>query len=490
MKKKILLVEPAYKTKYPPLGLMKLSTYHKRKGDDVTFVKGCNKKIQYEFWDRIYITTLFSWTWDETVKTIKFYNSTVFNLSNKCFVGGILASLMPKELFNETGIHPITGLLNDPKKIEQGDKVIIDELPPDYEILKQVENANFQYRNTDAYLGYSTRGCVWNCEFCAVQTFEPKYVPYIDIKPMVKQVIDTNGEKQNLLFMDNNVLASPKFDQIIDDIKKLGFVNGAKFGPTKRKRIVDFNQGLDARFLTDHKMKRLSEIPLDPMRIAFDQIKYKDIYVKAVRLAHKHGQTNMSNYILYNYKDTLEDFYERLHINIQLNEEFKKNGSGIKTTIYSFPMRYIPLNAKNRDVDTGNRYWNKRYLRAIKVILNVTKGPVMPGADFFYQAFGRNENEFKAILSMPDDFIRNRLVQNWKKKNDHEKQWMPYVRNWMDAYFDISEKERHALTDILATNNLETMDYEYKNNTTKKVKKLLRFHLEAEDIVHEHKYDR
>ncbi len=480
MKRKILLVEPAYRTKYPPLGLMKISTYHKMKGDDVVFVKGRNTAVQYQYWDRVYIGTLFTWTWKETIETIKFYSATLFNYTGKCFIGGILASLLPDDLFNETGVQPVEGLLNDPKKIDQDDDVIIDDLPPDYEILEQVENVNFKYSNTDSYIGYTTRGCVRSCGFCAVRTFEPEFIPYVDIKKVVEGIIARSGEKQNLVLMDNNVLASPKFDAIIDDIKQLGFVKGATFGKTKRKRIVDYNQGLDARHLNERKMSKLSEIPLEPMRLAFDSIKLKQVYLKAVKLAHKYGQKDMSNYILYNYDDKPEDFYERLRINIELNEEFKN--SSTKTSIYSFPMRYIPLDAKTRDINTGNGYWNKRYLRSVQIIQNVMKGPVMPGKQFFLQAFGRDAEEFKAIMSMPDDFIRNRLVGNWKDIDSIEARWMPYVRNWMNDFSRLSSNEKTLLIEAIEHGDKKQIE-NYHARSTNGVKKLLKYHLEEDTIV-------
>lgn len=60
--KNILLIEPSYKNKYPPLGLMKIAQYHGShgKGDRVRFIKGEDRSVLSEAWDRIYVTTLFS----------------------------------------------------------------------------------------------------------------------------------------------------------------------------------------------------------------------------------------------------------------------------------------------------------------------------------------------------------------------------------------------------------------------------------------------
>ncbi len=230
---------------------------------------------------------------------------------------------------------------------------------------------------------------------------------------------------------------------------------------------------------------------LEPMQVAFDHIKYKDTYVKAVRLAHKYGQKDMSNYILFNHNtDTPEDFYERLRINIDLNEEFEKKhsrGKGARTIIYSFPMRYIPLDAKKRDVDTGNAHWNKRYLRSLQVILSVIKGPVMPGKDFFEQAFGADAEEFKAILLMPDEFIRNRVKPNWRKIDDRIKRLMPYTRDWMKAYRDLTKTEKKELIDASSSNKLEDIQHAIGNSTGTRVKKLLKQHIDADEIVSRYK---
>ena len=370
--KKILLIEPAYKAKYPPLGLMKISTYHKRQGDEVVFYKGTNVELRNQKWDIIYITTMFTYQWNITIKTIKFYQHNKHNKNIR--IGGVLASLLKDDVEKETGIKPHFGLY---KKV--------DRLPPDYEL------SNNYYTN-NAGFGYMTRGCVNKCPYCAVPILEPEYVPYIPLKGQFAH------NKKDLILLDNNILASPEFPKIIREIKKYGFYKGTKFNG--KFRYIDLNQGVDARLLTDEKMKLLSELAIKPLRIAFDHIELKKLYIEKVHLAHKYGIRNLSNFILFNYNDTPEDFYERLRINIELNEE-------LDLSIFSFPMKFVPLDAKDRKY-IDKAHWTKQQLRGIQCILHATHGVVGPKRPFFEKAFGKNVEEFKYIIEQPEEHIFHR----------------------------------------------------------------------------------
>jgi len=390
MKSQILLGEPAYKNKYPPLGLMKIATFHKERGDKVHFVKGLSKEIRAQMWDRIYITTLFSFYWAETIKTIKYYEFSVKDPQN-LFIGGPMATIMADEIEKETGFKPVRGLLNKKGKVRLTNDHFIDSLVPDYSILDEI---SYKYPSFDAYFAYMTRGCVRKCPFCAVPEIEPLYVNYIPLKAQIKIINEKYGPKKDLLLLDNNILASSTFNQIINEIKEIGFYIGAKLNG--RNRYVDFNQGVDLRLLTKEKMSRLAELPIKPLRIAFDHIKLKDKYIEKIEWAAEFGFTHLSNYILYNYDDRPEDLYERLRINVELNER-------LGTQIFSFPMKYIPVTNKDRRFIGKN--WTPRYLRSIQCILNATHGVVGPKRKFFEAAFGKDLKTAKKLLPLPDDYI-------------------------------------------------------------------------------------
>lgn len=539
---RILLVEPDYKNKYPPLGLMKISTFHKSLGDDVYFVKGNDPYFKNQKWDRIYITTLFTFYWDKTIKCIEYYKNSA-NLKSDIFVGGVMATVLKDKLEEtiDSDINILTGLLDEEGMKHLGIETdfVVDNMIPDYDILETID---YEYPTSDSYIGYMTRGCVRKCKFCAVPTLEPTFKSYIPIRDQIKYIDQNYGQKRHLLLLDNNVLGSKNFFDIIDEIKDLGFAKNAKMreenlfpvyinrikankddyvaikhlkkicgelifklakkassfqgklatfelesiqkigfdldfrifpasndysskissfvkllltneeligslhekyrNKATKSRYIDFNQGIDARLLGEANMQKLSEVNIRPLRIAFDEIKYKNIYEEKVRLAARYGIVNLSNYILYNYHDTPEDLYERLKINIELNEEL-----GIK--IYSFPMKFMPL--EDTDRKHIGMHWNKKYLRSVQVILNAVHGAVMPGASFFKTAFGSSVEDFKKILLMPEDYILNRL-HNLKNGN---------IERWWSDFEDLKSQDEtlYALTkQTIESNDFSFLD--------------------------------
>jgi hypothetical protein len=466
----ILLVEPAYKTKFPPLGLMKISAYHQLLGDNVRFVKGINQQVTYDnYWHRVYISTVFTYNWKITIETIKYYKYLVKDDNSRIFVGGIMASLMANEVWKETGIVPVTGVLCNPGIFDKDNDYVIDNLIPDYSLFKGV---NHKYTLIDdSYFGYATRGCIRKCAFCGVPKLEPRFEDYEGIKDYINGISSKYGEKCNLVLFDNNVLASKKFDKIVSDLLDLGFERNSKFAyknkanvTTYRSRRVDFNQGTDARLMTDKKVAIMSKLALNPLRIAFDHIKDQEIYKEKVRLSAKHGINNLSNYILYNFDDTPEDLWKRLKINIDLNKEL-----GLE--IYSFPMKYIPLNAKDRSF-VNHPNWNWQFLRGVQRILNVLKGPVMTKKQFFYRAFGRDEKEFIQILYMPESILMNRT----ERPKSAELEW---VRN----FSKLTTNEKSELLEILCKYR-KKLDLKYSvtkiNNS--KLKKMIEYYLPVSKV--------
>jgi hypothetical protein len=431
------------------------------------------------------------------------------------------------EVEKETGIKPHNGLLDkagilDPKN-PRAKKLIVDNLPLDYSILDEID---YEYPTGSAYFTFMTKGCTRKCAFCSVPILEPTYKPKIDTVDKFAEIKERFGEQQHLLLMDNNVLASPKFPEIIQEIKDMGFVRGATYiepnqlniairnlrrgynnkAYTKRafrlyhallprlrgaikqqyydvlenyklinfdtvtkqgllsahkelkeiyekyrlktpkQRFVDFNQGTDARYVTDELMKLMSEIPIRPLRIAFDYWGIKDKYENAVRLAAKYGIKELSNYILYNFKDTPSELYKRIEINVLLSEE-------LNIEIYSFPMKYIPLfgeEAKSRTY-IGPK-WNRKYIRAIQSILNVTKGIVASGRSFFEKAFGKSLEEFQEILYMPETYIIYRYYF----------EGIGLTNQWRSLFRSLNDEQRAVVLPIIESNNF--IDYEHNTS--------------------------
>lgn len=478
--KNILLIEPSYRNKYPPLGLMKIAQYHGPNGkrDNVQFIKGEDRSVLDSAWDRVYVTTLFSFEWPRIAKSIDFALEVARGQADKIFVGGIAASLMHQRFCDEPrwrGVRFIKGLLTDsPAEALQLDEfeeelyaddrssTPIEDLTPDYSILDQVE---YQYPVHDAYFSYASRGCIRSCKFCGVPKLEGAQRDTYSVSRVVEEVSRLYGEKKDLVLMDNNVVASPRFKEIISEIRDLGFVKGATLrrGRVNVLRRVDFNQGVDARILCKDPMylRELSSICIKPLRIAFDHLGVRKPYEKAIRYSADAGLTDLSNYMLYNFHDTPEDLFERMRLNVALNEE-------LDIRIFSFPMRYQPTDRPDRG-HIGVK-WNAYYLRSMQIILQATHGIVSGAPDFFKTAFGDTYQDFETILLQPHHFTFNRYWYEFYGGKAELDEYRALMRR-------LSPSERAELIEFIAGRNKNEYETSIRDLGTATLREIGRFYI-------------
>lgn len=480
--KNILLIEPGYKNKYPPLGLMKIAQYHGPRGkkDHVRFIKGEDNSVLNQAWDRIYVATLFSFEYPKIAQTIDFALKVANGQADKVFVGGIAASLMHGRFLQERrwqGVRFIKGLLSAPPAVslqldEFSEELYADDLSgrpiedlvPDYGILEQIE---YRYPVRDAYFAYTSRGCIRKCHFCGVPKLEGAQRDTESLTDLVHAIDELYGPKKDLILMDNNVVASPRFKEIIAEIRDLGFTLGSKLQrPGSRmpvQRRVDFNQGVDARILCKDPMylRELATICLKPLRIAFDHLGVRKPYEQAVRYAAEFGLTELSNYMLYNFHDGPADLFERMRLNVTLNEEL-----GVR--IWSFPMRYQPTDRPDRG-HIGEK-WSRYQLRSMQIVLQATHGIVSGEPTFFKRAFGNTFEEYERILLLPHDFIFNR---DWYERFDPEERLSAYHAEFarLDVY------ERNELIELLSSCDPREFTNLADRATSPALKRVLRFYV-------------
>jgi hypothetical protein len=248
-----------------------------------------------------------------------------------------------------------------------------------------------------------------------------------------------------------------------------------------KRRIIDFNQGVDARLFNEENVKQLARIAIRPLRIAFDDMKTFEAYDRAIRLSAAAGLKEFSNYLLYNFKDQPIDLYRRLRINVELCEELGIN-------IYSFPMKYHPIRKEtNAEEDfSHNRdyigvHWNRKYIRAVQAILNSTKGKVGKGLSFFYEAFGKDEREYFELLEMPETFILYRFFFKWL--DEHYDMGTNHWRDsWNHCMAVLDESSKETLLDVIHNNVFSSA--ELSRVTSPDALKLLSFYTNyRKDII-------
>lgn len=182
--------------------------------------------------------------------------------------------------------------------------------------------------NSDAT--FTTRGCVNKCAFCAVPRLEGDLVELDDwpVKPVI---------------CDNNITAASiaHFDKVIDRLLDKGI------------KSIDFNQGLDARRLTEHHAERIAELhthkQLHAARLAFDHSRLENEFRNAVTLFTDAGVpvNKIHVYCLIGFNDTPQDALYRLELIDMMG-------------CVPNPMRYQPLDAVRRNSYVGEAWTNRQ----------------------------------------------------------------------------------------------------------------------------------
>ena len=207
-------------SKIPNLALMKISAYHKAKGNRVSWFD------MFEIYDKVYASKIFSYTPDYA-----YYPDRV-----EIIKGG-------------------SGYIGNYTTLQDE----IEHTCPDYSL----------YPEMDYSMGFITRGCIRTCNFCIVPKKEGYIRPNADIDEFVRH--------KNLVCLDNNVLASDfglkQIEKIIDRKIKVDFNQGLD------ARIIAENPAI-AELLSKVKWLKPVRMAMDNMGEADAVIKATELLRK------------------------------------------------------------------------------------------------------------------------------------------------------------------------------------------------------------------
>lgn len=205
---------------FPNLALMKISAFYKNHGHTVEWWNP-----DREYYDMVYMSKVFSDAYSPDLPT-----PTNTNLVIKGGTGYAIWLEGDKEVYHKGFDSPL------PTEIESQ--------YPDYSLYPQYTGYGLPLKKQTAY-GFLTRGCPRGCEFCHVKDKEGrKSVKVANLN------VFWNGQG-NVCLSDPNILACSEREDLFKQL-------------VESKAKIDFNQGLDARLITQQTAELLASMKLSP----------------------------------------------------------------------------------------------------------------------------------------------------------------------------------------------------------------------------------
>lgn len=166
----------------------------------------------------------------------------------------------------------------------------IEHMYPDYSLYPELTK--------DTAYGFLTRGCPNNCGFCIVCAKEGR-------KSYKVADLDEwwNGQK-NIVLNDPNILACRDHMELLDQL-------------AQSKAWVEFNQGIDARMLTEENIEALNRVKVSTIHFAWDLMEREDQVRKGLEMYRQFGKIKTKSrlmvYVLVNYNTSMEENLYRIY---------------------------------------------------------------------------------------------------------------------------------------------------------------------------------
>ena len=231
---------------FPNLALMKISGYHKAKGDHVEWWNGL---MHY---DRVYKSKIFTELYSKDEEHIIMADDVICGGT-----GYDLKNVLPDE---------------------------IEHQYPDYDL----------YGIKQKSFGFLTRGCPRHCPFCIVSEKEGNTHTVADLSEF------WNGQPE-IMLMDSNITASKECERHFDSL-------------IKSKALINFEGGLDIRFLTDKGAEQINRMRTSMIHFAWDNYEFNTYEkLKRFRPLFKTDDRHLRVYVLTNFNTTHEQDLERIY---------------------------------------------------------------------------------------------------------------------------------------------------------------------------------
>lgn len=263
----------------PNLALMKLSTYHKKKGHAVRLEK---RDCLLEEPDKVYASTVFY-----KPLSIKRNQRLQRHYGDKLTLGGTGADIS----------------LRLPDRVE--------DLHADYALYPELG---------DRAIGFITRGCPFDCSFCVVPRKEGKPRQVSDLDTLLQ-----GGRLKKLILLDDNILSHPHADKFLLEM-------------AEKTIMVNFTQTLDLRLVDGERAKLLKKIQCANTRFtrsnfhfSLNHNQHLDRVAEKYRLFDFKPRDNVEFICMYGYNTTLQDDVERF--------KFLRSLPGA----YVFTQKYLPI---------------------------------------------------------------------------------------------------------------------------------------------------